>query len=123
MFDNVFTDMAMHDKIKRSANQFQQVHIQLRGVIGQSHNHLEWLQTQARERERALNGSRKELDTIRRRIMEEAGTPLPIYSEGPRKGDTVLAGAPTTDQQSQGQYYGNPFASALERRDWQPDSQ
>jgi hypothetical protein len=39
-FDNIFTDMAMHDKIQASAKRLQQSHLELREVLSQSLNHL-----------------------------------------------------------------------------------
>jgi hypothetical protein len=127
-FDNIFTDMAMHDKIQQSAKRLQISHLELREVVTQSLSHLHGLEAQSRSVEGELNGARERLKGVRRGIMERAGESLPVYTGGAPPG---YVPPPPVDQaqtqpegqgqgqgqgQAQGRYYGNPFASSLEQQ-------
>lgn len=119
-FDNIFTDMAMHDKIQASAKNLQRCHLELREVLSQSLNHLHGLEAQSRSVEGELNGTRERLKRVRREIMERAGETLPLYTGNAPPG---YVPPPPMDQpsgqmggQAEGRYYGNPFANSLEQQ-------
>ncbi|KAJ9111334.1 hypothetical protein QFC20_002625 [Naganishia adeliensis] len=105
-FDNIFIDMAFHQKIQAAVARSRQVHQSLRSVLAQSQSHLATLKTHGATAEAELNRSRKRLEDVRKEIMQLAGEPLPAYHppvEGPPPGIDVV-------------YRGNPFADALAMR-------
>jgi hypothetical protein len=121
-FDNIFTDMAMHDKIQQSAKRLQISHLELREVLSQSLSHLHGLEEQSRSVEGELNSARERLKGVRKGIMELAGESLPVYTGGAPPG---YVPPPSAEQgqiqgqlQGQGRYYGNPFASSLEQQQY-----
>jgi hypothetical protein len=119
-FDNIFTDMAMHDKIQQSAKRLQISHLELREVLSQSLSHLHGLEEQSRSVEGELNSARERLKGVRKGIMELAGESLPVYTGGAPPGYVPPPPAEQgqTQGQGQGRYYGNPFASSLEQQQY-----
>jgi hypothetical protein len=116
-FDNVFSDMAMHDKIQQSAQKLQRTHLQLREVLSQSLNHLRGLESRSQSTESELNDTRGRLREIRKRIMERAGESLPLYEGGAPPGYAAPPGPPPAAPGHAGaRYFGNPFATALENQ-------
>jgi len=108
LFDNIFTDMAMHDKIQASAKRLQESHLELREVLSQSLNHLHGLEAQSRQVEAELTGARERLRNVRKEIMERASETLPVYT-----GNAPPAYPPPSPS---ARYHGNPFANSLEHQ-------
>lgn len=118
-FDNIFTDMAMHDKIQSSAKNLQRSHLELREVLSQSLNHLHGLEAQSRSVEGELNSTREVLKRVRKEIMERAGETLPLYTGGAPPGyvpPPAIDQGQAQGQGQQGRYFGNPFANSLEQQ-------
>lgn len=80
IFDNIFTDMAFHEKIKGSENDLniykQALDVQLRAVIERERG-LKVELNMATER---LEAARKELQIVRERAFEHVAGGLPDYS-------------------------------------------
>jgi hypothetical protein len=107
VFDNIFTDMAFHQKIQAAAAQLNGRRRDLHNIVASSGAHLQGLQSDSQTAESDMNKTRRDLEKVRREILlgyivlgqEEQGEEgLPEYAPPP-------------------QYYGNPFAHALASRE------
>ena len=70
LFDNIFTDMAQHDRIRDSTAQMQRAMSQLQSILAEQRQRLQSSQGQLSEASRQLEEARKELQRIRSEAFE-----------------------------------------------------
>lgn len=82
MFDNIFTDMAFHDKIKASQTQILQVQQNIEQQFASLNEQLKVKQTELDTAQAQLTGARKSLQDLRSQIFAQVGgLKPPAYSE------------------------------------------
>jgi len=107
-FDNVFTDMAFHQKIQGAAARLEQRRRELHGIISSFGAHLQGLSDDSRAAEADLNKTRDNLEKVRREILLG-------YIAGQQ--EERLEDAPPPEYVPPPRYYGNPFADGLANRE------
>lgn len=80
-FDNIFTDMAFHQKIQRSAEELKRAAYQLVQEQNAGEQRLLDLGREMSFASRKLEQARKQLQTLREGIFERLAEQLPQYSE------------------------------------------
>lgn len=83
MFDNIFTDMAQHDRIQQSEQQMQAAIHDLQTQLGEQQNRTQGAEGQLRDATGNLEGARKELQRIRAQAFNNvgaSGAPPPVYA-------------------------------------------
>lgn len=81
LFDNIFTDMAQHDRIKSAHAQMERAAVQLREETGRQEERAKGSGQQLKEAKGHLEGARKRLQGIRSEAFEQyAGGAPPAYS-------------------------------------------
>jgi septal ring factor EnvC (AmiA/AmiB activator) len=106
-FDNVFTDMAFHQKIQAAASRLAQRRRELHAIVASFSAHLQALHDDSRKAETDLNKTRRDLEKVRREILLGyiAGQQVEQLEEGP------------PEYVPPPRYYGNPFADGLASRE------
>lgn len=84
MFDNIFSDMAQHDRIKDSQAQAQREAQTLRGAFLKAQQRSKQLQQEATVALTRLEISRRELQQIRQDTFERVAQPPPTYDQAVR---------------------------------------
>ncbi|KAI1260560.1 hypothetical protein F5Y18DRAFT_250665 [Xylariaceae sp. FL1019] len=90
LFDNIFTDMAFHDKIKESRTEVQRCHKALLAQLPPVGQRCKNLDQDARAKKDLLNTARDELQQSRQRIFERLGSsydPSNDSKQGPTEPD------------------------------------
>ncbi|KAI4739094.1 hypothetical protein E4T50_10468 [Aureobasidium sp. EXF-12298] len=103
LFDNIFTDMAQHDRIKNSAMQLQQALQQCRDLLEKQKRTFHEAAVQCHQATEATNASRLELQRIRAEAFERYaghGAPPPFqasaqYASPPFQPSTQYAPPPS----------------------------
>lgn len=83
MFDNIFTDMAQHERIQQSEQQMQVAMNDLQAQLGEQQQRTQGAEAQLGEATTNLENARKELQRIRADAFNHIGTngvPPPAYS-------------------------------------------
>ncbi|KAK4202950.1 hypothetical protein QBC40DRAFT_275596 [Triangularia verruculosa] len=80
-FDNVFTDMAFHDKIKASRESVLRAAIAMDGQVAAARQRLHELEGELRMREQDMREAREKLQKVRESVFESVAgsTPPPAY--------------------------------------------
>ncbi|KAK0669053.1 hypothetical protein QBC41DRAFT_320527 [Cercophora samala] len=80
-FDNIFTDMAFHDKIKASRQSVLQAAMAMDGQVAAARRRLADLEGELRMREQEMREAREKLQKVRERVFESVAgsTPPPAY--------------------------------------------
>jgi hypothetical protein len=89
IFDNVFSDMAFHDKINDSKAQVLGAAARLRHEVQHSEERLGRLKAEVKEKKLALEEKRRELQDERRSVFERISSDLPSYSAELTSNDDV----------------------------------
>ena len=76
IFDNIVSDMAMHQEILRAMEEVEKMKIAVRFKLGSMNDEKNGLETELRQREFKLDETRKNLQTERQKVFEQvAATP------------------------------------------------
>jgi hypothetical protein len=79
IFDNIFSDMAMHEEIKRAEQEVEKMKIAVRFKLGTMNEEKNDLETELRQREFTLDETRKDLQAERQKVFEQVAA-TPSYS-------------------------------------------
>ncbi|KAK5155255.1 hypothetical protein LTS14_006210 [Recurvomyces mirabilis] len=90
MFDNIFTDMAQHDRIKSSNTQLQRAFQELQAQLGDQQQRFREAESQTKQASQSLDEARVELQRVRAEAFERFG------GRGGEAGPTVGDEAPPT---------------------------
>ncbi|KAK4175498.1 hypothetical protein QBC36DRAFT_23787 [Triangularia setosa] len=80
-FDNIFSDMAFHDKIKTSRVGVVRAAMDMDGQVAAARRRLADLEGELKMREQEMREAREQLQKVRERVFESVGdaTPPPAY--------------------------------------------
>ncbi|KAK4672150.1 hypothetical protein QC763_100290 [Podospora pseudopauciseta] len=80
-FDNIFTDMAFHDKIKASRESVLRAAMAMDGQVAATRQRVAQFEGQLRVEEQSMREAREKLQKVRERVFETvaASTPPPAY--------------------------------------------
>lgn len=81
IFDNIFSDMAMHDEIKQSQFQVQNAAKKLDAEVQAARQREGGIKTELEGAARRLEEARKKLEGVRRETFNKVAGGLPAYSE------------------------------------------
>ncbi|KAI0145582.1 hypothetical protein GGR57DRAFT_506777 [Xylariaceae sp. FL1272] len=87
LFDNIFSDMAFHDKIKESRAEVERCHQALLNQLPAAAEKCRNLEQVAKAKKDLLDAARRELQESRQRIFERLGSDH-VPSSGPKQGAT-----------------------------------
>jgi hypothetical protein len=109
-FDNVFTDLHFHDKIKQAGVELARCIFTIEDLLNKTRNTQTQLQNSWSAKIRDMKHARSELQNVRKMVFESVihDEPAPEYPSGPEHGKS--APAPAGEATSHGQLANNnPF--------------